>query len=94
MSITPDDPRQIGGRYQPPPEPIAGPILESRMHVNGGCSIGTPRRELPVTLQSTARTWSQVQAFRRLYAQTRQEQPARLLGTEEGVGATEHRTAA
>ena len=34
-----------------------------------------PRRELPVTLQSTAYTWSQVRGFRRLYAQMRQEQP-------------------
>jgi hypothetical protein len=34
-----------------------------------------PRRELPVKLHSTSYTWSQVRAFRRLYAQTRQEQP-------------------
>jgi hypothetical protein len=34
-----------------------------------------PRRELPVKLQSTAYTWSQVCGFRRLYARTRAEQP-------------------
>jgi hypothetical protein len=34
-----------------------------------------PKRELPATLQSTASTWSQLRAFRRLYAQTRQAQP-------------------
>jgi hypothetical protein len=34
-----------------------------------------PRCELPVKLQSTSYTWSQVRAFRRLYAQTRQERP-------------------
>ena len=39
-----------------------------------------PRGELPVMLQSTAYTWSQVRAFRRLYAQTRQERPRGLLG--------------
>jgi len=38
-----------------------------------------PRCELPVKLQSTSYTWSQVRAFRRLYAQTRQEQPRGLL---------------
>jgi hypothetical protein len=38
-----------------------------------------PRRELPVTLQSRAYTWSQVRAFRRLYAHTRQERPRGLL---------------
>jgi hypothetical protein len=38
-----------------------------------------PRRELPVKLQSTAYTWSQVRGFRRLYAQTRQERPRGLL---------------
>jgi hypothetical protein len=38
-----------------------------------------PRRELPVTLHSTAYTWSQVRAFRRLYARTRQTQPTGLL---------------
>jgi hypothetical protein len=38
-----------------------------------------PRRGLPVTLQSTAYTWSQVCGFRRLYAQTRQERPRGLL---------------
>ena len=40
-----------------------------------------PRRELPVRLQSTAYTWSQLRAFRRLYARTRQEQPSWLLGS-------------
>jgi hypothetical protein len=39
-----------------------------------------PRGELPVTLQSTAYTWSQILGFRRLYAQTRQERPRGLLG--------------
>ena len=38
-----------------------------------------PRCELPVKLQSTSYTWSQVRAFRRLYAQTRQVQPRGLL---------------
>ena len=38
-----------------------------------------PRRELPVKLQSTAYTWSQLRAFRRLYARTRQERPRGLL---------------
>ena len=38
-----------------------------------------PRRELPVTLQSTAYTWSQVRGFRRLYAQTRQARSRGLL---------------
>ena len=38
-----------------------------------------PRCELPVKLQSTSYTWSQVRAFRRLYAQTRQERPRGLL---------------
>jgi hypothetical protein len=38
-----------------------------------------PRRELPVKLQSTSYTWSQVRAFPRLYAQTRQERPRELL---------------
>jgi hypothetical protein len=38
-----------------------------------------PRRELPVTLQSRAYTWSQVCGFRRLYAQTRQQRPRGLL---------------
>ena len=38
-----------------------------------------PCRELPVKLQSTAYTWSQVRGFRRLYAQTRQERPRGLL---------------
>ena len=38
-----------------------------------------PRCELPVKLQSTSYTWSQVRAFRLLYAQTRQEQPRGLL---------------
>ena len=37
-----------------------------------------PRPELPVKLQSTAYTWSQVRAFRRLYARTRAEQPQGL----------------
>ena len=37
------------------------------------------RRELPVTLQSRAYTWSQVRGFRRLYARTRQERPRGLL---------------
>ena len=39
-----------------------------------------PRCELPVKLQSTSYTWSQVRAFRRLYAQTRQERPRGPLG--------------
>ena len=39
-----------------------------------------PRPELPVKLQSTAYTWSQIRAFRRLYARTRAEQPSSLLG--------------
>jgi hypothetical protein len=34
-----------------------------------------PRRELPVKLHSTSYTWSQVRAFRRLYARTQAEQP-------------------
>ena len=38
-----------------------------------------PRPELPVKLQSTAYTWSQVRAFRRLYARTRAEQPRGLV---------------
>ena len=37
-----------------------------------------PQRELPVTLQSRAYTWSQVRGFRRLYAHTRTEQPDSL----------------
>ena len=37
-----------------------------------------PHRELPVRLQSTAYTWSQLRAFRRLYARTRAEQPPAL----------------
>ena len=37
------------------------------------------RRELPVKLQSTAYTWSQLRACRRLYAQTCQERPRGLL---------------
>ena len=37
------------------------------------------RRELPVTLQSTAYTWSQLCGCRRLYARTRQERPGGLL---------------
>jgi hypothetical protein len=38
-----------------------------------------PRRELPVKLQSTTYTWSQVRGFRRLYAQTRQARSRGLL---------------
>jgi hypothetical protein len=38
-----------------------------------------PRPELPVKLQSTAYTWSQVRGFRRLYARTRAEQPRGLV---------------
>ena len=38
-----------------------------------------PRRELPVTLQSRAYTWSQVRGFRRLYAQTRQARSCGVL---------------
>ena len=38
-----------------------------------------PPRELPVTLQSRAYTWSRARRFRRLYAQTRQERPRGLL---------------
>ena len=37
-----------------------------------------PQRELPVKLQSTAYTWSQLRAFRRLYTRTRAEQPRGL----------------
>ena len=37
-----------------------------------------PHHELPVKLQSTAYTWSQLRAFRRLYARTRAEQPRGL----------------
>jgi hypothetical protein len=45
-----------------------------------------PRPELPVKLQSTAYTWSQVRGFRRLYARTRAEQPRASSRSDQAAG--------
>ena len=62
-----------------PPPSIAASLSPLSFDLERRVLNRYPRRELPVTLQSRAYTWSQVRGFRRLYAQTRQERPRGLL---------------
>jgi hypothetical protein len=57
------------------PPQIAGSLSPLSFDLERRVLNHYPRRELPVKLQSTSYTWSQVRAFRRLYARTQAEQP-------------------